>query len=107
MTAECLGSEASAAYMTQDPGALALAEGALATCRSLNPVPTITESRLLGVLGGVHSANHRWEAAIKAYELSIAAGDTRTSRSTHSSGISAGTSTVVGFPLTLKEIAMD
>jgi tetratricopeptide (TPR) repeat protein/DNA-binding XRE family transcriptional regulator len=75
MTAECLGSEASAAYMMQDPGALALAEGALATCRALNPVPAITESRLLGVLGGVHSANHRWEAAIKAYEQSIAAGD--------------------------------
>jgi tetratricopeptide (TPR) repeat protein/DNA-binding XRE family transcriptional regulator len=75
MTAECLGSEASAAYMMQDPGALALAEGALATCRSLNPVPSITESRLLGVLGGVHTANHRWEAAIKALEQSIAAGD--------------------------------
>src|SRR5258708_38384841 len=75
MTAECLGSEASAAYMMQDPGALALAEGALATCRSVNPVPSLTESRLLGVLGGVHTANHRWEAAIKAYEQSIAAGD--------------------------------
>src|SRR4029077_14409533 len=75
MTAECLGSEASAAYMTQDPGALALAEGALATCRALNPVPAITESRLLGILGGVHAANHRWAAAITAYEQSIATGD--------------------------------
>jgi tetratricopeptide (TPR) repeat protein/DNA-binding XRE family transcriptional regulator len=75
MTAECLGSEASAAYMMQDPGALALAEGALETCRSLNPVPSLTESRLLGVLGGVHSANHRWESAIKALEQSIAVGD--------------------------------
>ena len=75
MTAECLGSEASAAYMMQDPGALALAEGALATCRSLKPVPSLTESRLLGVLGGVHTANHHWEAAIKAYEQAIAAGD--------------------------------
>ena len=75
MTAECLGSEASAAYMMQDPGALALVEGALETCRSINPVPVITESRLLGVLGGVHTADHRWEAAIKAFEQSIAAGD--------------------------------
>ncbi|MHB8689570.1 MAG: tetratricopeptide repeat protein [Candidatus Dormibacteria bacterium] len=75
MTAECLGSEASAAYMMQDPSALALAEGALATCRSLNPVPTLTESRLLGVLGGVHTSNHHWEAAIQAYEQAIAAGD--------------------------------
>jgi tetratricopeptide (TPR) repeat protein/DNA-binding XRE family transcriptional regulator len=75
MTAECLGSEASAAYMMQDPGALALAEGALTTCRSLKPVPSLTESRLLAVLGGVHTANHRWEAAIKALEQSLAAGD--------------------------------
>ena len=75
MTAECLASEASAAYMMHDPGALALAEGALATCRSLRPVPSMTESRLLGVLGGVHARNHHWEAAIKAYEQSIAAGD--------------------------------
>jgi tetratricopeptide (TPR) repeat protein len=35
----------------------------------------MTESRLLGVLGGVHTANHRWAAAIKAYEQSIATGD--------------------------------
>ena len=75
MTAECLGSEASAAYMMQDPGALALAEGALATCRSLNPVPQITESRLLGVLGSVHTVNHSWQAAIDTFELAIAAAD--------------------------------
>ena len=75
MTAECLGSEASAAYMMQDPGALALAEGALATCRSLNPVPQITESRLLAVLAAVHTVNHSWQAAIDTYELAIAAAD--------------------------------
>jgi tetratricopeptide (TPR) repeat protein len=75
MTAECLGSEASAAYMMQDPGALALAEGALATCRLLNPVPQITESRLLGVLGQAYTANHSWQKAIDTFELAIAAGD--------------------------------
>lgn len=75
MTAECLGSEASAAYMMQEPGALALAEGALATCRLLNPVPQITESRLLGVLASAYSANHSWQKAIDTYELAIAAGD--------------------------------
>ena len=75
MTAECLGSEASAAYLMQDPGALALAEGALATCRSLKPIPHITESRLLGVLAGVHSTNHNWQSAIDAYEQAIEAGD--------------------------------
>ena len=75
MIAECLGSEASAAYLMQDPGALALAEGALATCRSLNPVPRITEARLLAIVGSVHATNHNWEAAIGAYELAIEAGD--------------------------------
>jgi len=75
MTAECLGSEASAAYLMQDPGALTLAEGALATCRSLKPVPRITESRLLGVLGGVHATNQNWDAAIAAYEDAIEAGE--------------------------------
>src|ERR1700682_1120141 len=75
MTAECLGSEASAAYLMQNPDALALAEGALATCRLVKPVPSITESRLLGVLGGVHATNQNWDAAIAAYEEAIAAGD--------------------------------
>ncbi|MGH7762424.1 MAG: helix-turn-helix domain-containing protein [Candidatus Dormibacteraceae bacterium] len=75
MTAECLGSEASAAYMMQDPGAIALAEGALATCRLLNPVPQITESRLLVVLGAAYTANHSWQKAIDTFELAIAAGD--------------------------------
>jgi tetratricopeptide (TPR) repeat protein/DNA-binding XRE family transcriptional regulator len=75
MTAECLGSEASAAYLMQDPGALALAEGALATCRSLKPVPVLTESRLLGVLASVHATNEDWGAAIKTYEQALAAGD--------------------------------
>jgi tetratricopeptide (TPR) repeat protein/DNA-binding XRE family transcriptional regulator len=75
MTAECLGSEASAAYLMQDSGALALAEGALATCRSLKPVPVITETRLLGVLASVHATNNNWEAAIDYYKQAIAAGD--------------------------------
>jgi tetratricopeptide (TPR) repeat protein/DNA-binding XRE family transcriptional regulator len=75
MTAECLGSEASAAYLMQDPGALSLAEGALATCRGLNPPPPITEARLLAILGSVHATNKDWHHAIEAYEQAIAAGD--------------------------------
>ena len=75
MTAECLGTEASAAYLLQDPGALALAEEALATCRALNPPAPITEARLLAILGNVHSTNRNWQLAIDAYELAIAAGD--------------------------------
>jgi tetratricopeptide (TPR) repeat protein/DNA-binding XRE family transcriptional regulator len=75
MTAECLGTEASAAYVVRDPGALALAEGALATCRALNPPAPVTEARLLAILGSVHATNKNWQLAIDAYELAIAAGD--------------------------------
>jgi tetratricopeptide (TPR) repeat protein/DNA-binding XRE family transcriptional regulator len=75
MTAESLGNEASAAYMTQDPGAVDLAEAALAACRSLSPVPGPTESRLLMVLANVHFTNQDWQAAIDTYELAIAAAD--------------------------------
>lgn len=75
MTAECLRTEASAAYLMQDPSALALAETGLELCRSLIPVPRITESYLLTVLGGVHATSQDWPAAIHAYEQAIAAGE--------------------------------
>src|SRR6202521_6150243 len=75
MTAECLGSEASGAYLMQDPSALALAEGALATCRALNPVPRLTEARLLAILGSVHNNNQDWQSAIDCFEQATAAGD--------------------------------
>jgi tetratricopeptide (TPR) repeat protein/DNA-binding XRE family transcriptional regulator len=75
MTAECLGHEASAAYLLQDPAALDLAERALELCRSLEPVSHTTEARLLFVLGSVHATNQDWQAAIDCYERAIAAGD--------------------------------
>jgi tetratricopeptide (TPR) repeat protein/DNA-binding XRE family transcriptional regulator len=75
MTAECLGTEASAAHLVHDPGALALVEGALATVRALNPPAPVTEARLLAVLGSVHIGNRNWQGAIDAYELAVAAGD--------------------------------
>ena len=74
MTAECLGNEASAAFLMQDQGALALAQSALATCQSLKPIPQTTEARLLMVLGGVYATNQDWTSAIDSYEQAIAAG---------------------------------
>jgi tetratricopeptide (TPR) repeat protein len=71
MLAECLGWEASLAYMTQKSGAQQLAERALAICRGLQPVPQSTESRLLSILATVHVANSEWEPAIKLYEEAI------------------------------------
>jgi tetratricopeptide (TPR) repeat protein len=75
MTAECLGNEAASAYLMEDPNSIRIAEGALATVRSLKPVPRLTEARLLGVLGHALVSNHRWEAAIESYEQAIAASD--------------------------------
>src|SRR5579859_4463291 len=76
MTAECLGSEATAAYVLQDASrALGLAETALATCRSISPLPRTTESRLLTILGHVHFLNQDWQAAVDSYQQAIAAGD--------------------------------
>jgi tetratricopeptide (TPR) repeat protein len=73
MLAECLGAEASLAYMTQRPNALALAEKALAVCRSLTPVPTPTEARLLGIVATAHVANFEWDKAVEFYEQAIEA----------------------------------
>jgi tetratricopeptide (TPR) repeat protein/DNA-binding XRE family transcriptional regulator len=75
MTAECLGSEATAAYVMEDPTALGLAEAALATCRSISPLPRPTESRLLMILANVYFMNQDWQAAIDTYEQAITAGD--------------------------------
>ncbi|HAF18646.1 MAG TPA: hypothetical protein DCK96_02735, partial [Chloroflexi bacterium] len=75
MTAECLGHEASAAYLLQDPSALGLAERGLELCRSLQPVPRTSEARLLFVLGSVHVTNQDWQAAIDCYEKAITAGE--------------------------------
>lgn len=71
MLAECLGSEASLAYMTQQPGAQALAERALAIVRTFKPRPEATEARLLAILATVHLSNKAWDMAIDAYQEAI------------------------------------
>jgi tetratricopeptide (TPR) repeat protein len=73
MLAECLGAEATVAYMTQRPEALELAERALEVCRSLNPIPIPTEARLLGIVATAHVTNKDWDKAIQFYESAIEA----------------------------------
>jgi len=75
MVAECLGHEASAAYLMEDHGAVRIAEGALATVRSLKPVPRQTEAFLLSVLGHAHIQGREWQEAISCYEQAIEAAD--------------------------------
>jgi len=74
-TAECLGNEASAAMLMDDPGAVTLAEGALATCRAIKPMPQVLESRLLLVLGNTLVTAHRWQEAIARYEEAVSTAD--------------------------------
>ncbi|HSS94858.1 MAG TPA: helix-turn-helix domain-containing protein [Candidatus Dormibacteraeota bacterium] len=71
MLAECLGSQASLAYMTQQPNAVAIAQRALALCRSLNPTPETTEARLLGVLATAQLAAYEFETAMETYKEAI------------------------------------
>src|SRR6202171_4007291 len=73
MLAECLGAEASLAYMTQRPNSLELAEKALAVCRSLTPIPTPTEARLLGIVANAHVAHFEWDKAVEFYQAAIEA----------------------------------
>jgi len=71
MLAECMGLQASLAYMTEQ--AVAIAERALELCRSLKPVPVTTEARLLGVLASAHLAEGAWENARRFYLEAIEA----------------------------------
>ena len=75
MTAEALGNEAQAAGQMQDPAAVHIAEGALATCRSLRPAPQVLEARLLRVLGHQLVMIQRWKDAIACYEEAVVVGD--------------------------------
>src|SRR6202163_1212746 len=73
MLAECLGAEASLAYLNQQPEALALPEKALRVRRALDPVPVPTEARLLGIVATAHLANLDWDRAVETYEAAIEA----------------------------------
>jgi tetratricopeptide (TPR) repeat protein/DNA-binding XRE family transcriptional regulator len=73
MLAECMGAEASLAYLNQRPEALELAERALSVCRSLRPVPAPTEAHLLAILATAHVANLDWDKAVEIYGEAIRA----------------------------------
>jgi tetratricopeptide (TPR) repeat protein len=74
MLAECMGAQASLAYLNQRPDALAIAEEALAVCRNLDPVPLPTEAHLLGILATAHVANLDWDKAVSTFKEAIEAG---------------------------------
>ena len=71
MLAECLGTEASLAYMTRKQGARELVDRALFICRAIKPLPQPTEARLLAILANIHLANKDWDQAIGIYQQAI------------------------------------
>ena len=73
MLAECIGAQASLANVTHSTTALGLAEEALALCRTLKPVPTPIEFRLLGILATALVGNREWDRAVAGYKEAIAA----------------------------------
>ena len=76
MAALAMGYEAGAANNMQDPSGLSLAEEALALCRTLTPVPSMLEARLLFILGHAHGQRHDFAKAVEALEESVAVGAT-------------------------------
>jgi len=74
MVAECLDWQAAIEHLNENPRALATAQEALETCQRLEPPPARTIVRILGRIGAISVAQHRWPAAIQAYEAAVAAG---------------------------------
>jgi tetratricopeptide (TPR) repeat protein len=74
MAALAMGYEAGAAGNMLDPSARAIAQEALSLCRTLTPVPSMLEARLLMIVGHSYSQSHEYEQAIRALEESIAVG---------------------------------
>jgi len=74
LAALAMGYEAGAAGNMLDPGALGIAEEALALCRTLTPVPSMLEARLLMILGHAYGQAHDYANAIRVLEESIGIG---------------------------------
>ena len=74
MVAECLDWQAAIEHLNEDPGVLATAQQALDICQELAVVPARTLVRILGRIGAISVAQHRWSAAIQAYESAVSAG---------------------------------
>lgn len=74
MVAECLDWQAAIEHLNENPRALATAQEALEVCQSLEAPPVRTVVRILGRIGAISVAQHRWPAAIQAYESAVSAG---------------------------------
>lgn len=71
MLAECMGAEASIAFLEQRPDAIVLALKALAACRSLSTIPPALELRILNGLAVAQCRYGQFEEAIATFEKAV------------------------------------
>lgn len=71
MVVDCMDLEASALHLLDDTTALHVAEEALEACRRLAPPNPSLEARILGRIGSIHVAHHRWSKAVDYYGLAV------------------------------------
>lgn len=71
MVAECLCLEANALHLLDDAAAIHVADDALDACRRLSPPNPSLEARILGHIGSIHVAHHRWSKAVEYYSLAV------------------------------------
>lgn len=75
MAVECLDWYAAILHIEQDPEALPTARHALRLALELRPVQTRSLVRVLGRIGAISVAQHKWQDAVDAYEQAVEVGD--------------------------------
>ncbi len=71
MVVECMELESVGLHLLDDSSALHVAEAALEACRKLAPANRALEARILGRIGSIHTAHHRWTKAVDYYSLAV------------------------------------
>jgi tetratricopeptide (TPR) repeat protein len=71
MVVECMELESLGLHLLDDRAALPMAEAALSACRKLQPANRPLEARILGRLGSIHVAQHRWPKAVEYYTQAV------------------------------------
>ncbi|HYM97429.1 MAG TPA: tetratricopeptide repeat protein, partial [Candidatus Sulfotelmatobacter sp.] len=73
LAVEALDWEASALGLLEDPQTMRLAFESLERCRRLDPVPALTEARILGHIANLHVVGQSWSEAARYYEAAVEA----------------------------------
>jgi tetratricopeptide (TPR) repeat protein/DNA-binding XRE family transcriptional regulator len=71
MVVECMELESLGLHLLDDRSALSMAEAALIASRKLQPPNRPLEARILGRLGSIHVAQHRWPKAVEYYTQAV------------------------------------